>query len=84
MDAIEQSGAFTADKRAVARAAKKSRLQELSNHLTRLIRVQVPQPLKLPVRQAQSGTLVELAADALEHWFEIGQAGHVAQGVALK
>jgi hypothetical protein len=52
MDAIEQLGAFAADKRAVAGAAKKSRLQELSNHLTRLIRVQVPQPLKLPVRQA--------------------------------
>jgi hypothetical protein len=37
----------------------------------------------LPVRQAQSGTLVELAADALQHRFEIGQAGHVAQSVAL-
>jgi hypothetical protein len=42
MDAIEELGAFAADKRAVAGAAKKSRLQEFFDQLTRLIRVQVP------------------------------------------
>jgi len=72
MGAIERSGTFAADERAVARATEKSRLQKLLDHDTRLIRIEVPQPLKLPVRQPQSGTLVELATDALQHGFEIG------------
>jgi len=85
MGAIEQSGTFAADERAVAGATEKSRLQQLLDRGAGLIRIEVPQPLKLPVRQSQSGTLVELATDALQHGFEIGQSGHVAHsGVALK
>ena len=72
MSAIGRSGVFATDKRAVAGATEKSRLHELLNHQARLIGVEVPQALKLPMRQAQSGTLVELAADALQHGFEIG------------
>jgi hypothetical protein len=35
----------------------------------------------LPVRQTQSGTLMEFSADALEHGFDIGQARHVAHWI---
>jgi hypothetical protein len=31
------------------------------------------------VRETQTGTLVELAADALKHGFEAGRTGHVGQ-----
>jgi len=75
---------FAADKRTVTCAAQKSSLHELFDHQTRLIRVEIPQALKLPVRETQTGTFVELAADALKHGFETGRTGHVGQfGLAL-
>jgi hypothetical protein len=52
MGAIEESGTFAADERAVAGATEKSRLQQLLDRGAGLIRIEVPQPLKLPVRQA--------------------------------
>jgi hypothetical protein len=70
---------FAADKRTVSCAAQESRLHELFDYQTRLIRIEIPQALKLPVRETQTGTLMELAADALKHGFETGQTGHVGQ-----
>jgi hypothetical protein len=79
MGVDERSGTFAADKRAVARAAQKSGLHKLFDDKTRLVGVEIPQTLKLPVRQTQAGALVELASDALQYGFKTGRAGHIAQ-----
>jgi hypothetical protein len=63
-------GTLAADERAVTRAAQKSGLHEPVNHETRLIGIEIPQALKLPVREAQSRALVKLATDSLKHGFE--------------
>ena len=71
-----------ADECAVTGAAQKSCLDQLLDDEARLIGVEIPQALKLPVRESQSGALVELAANPPKHDLE---AGHVGQwGRALQ
>jgi hypothetical protein len=73
---MKRSGTLAADERAVTSAAKKSRLDELLNHQARLVGIEIPEALKLPVVEAKSRALVKLTTDSLKHAFESGVVGH--------